>query len=246
MTVGKAMLDLAGKASPVQMERFQMALDDAQAVAGRMFVPVLELATDGMRLFGDVLASILPSADEMRTVLAPIKDAFNDLRDGLAPMAPVLRELIKFSIQGAAAILKLSITLNPFIKILGALGRLSGAAPLETSVGAAQKPAQFMSVDAYIRQSYAAAASMGSPGEKEKKGPLDTMIDAAIAWFKNPWVTIPGGERGAAAVRAAVPGGGYGGFAGDIGATLIPGLGPLKKLADIIGASLGYGAGGAS
>src|SRR3984957_20952683 len=96
------------------MERFQLALDDTQAVIGRMFVPVLELATDGVRMIGDTLASILPSADEMRTALLPFKDAFKDLGDTLAPLRQVLKGMISGFVTLSGWLLKIQVWITTF------------------------------------------------------------------------------------------------------------------------------------
>ena len=57
-----------GARSPATMERFERALLDVTAVIGETFTPILEVVTEGVKLFGDVLASILPDASEMREI----------------------------------------------------------------------------------------------------------------------------------------------------------------------------------
>lgn len=73
----------AAKASPAVFKQFQVAIEDVQGVIGQRFVPVLEVMTDFVRLFGDVLHTILPDIQTMRAMVAPIRMFFSALREEL-------------------------------------------------------------------------------------------------------------------------------------------------------------------
>lgn len=65
----------AALAAPGTYQQFAFALEDVQAVIGLSFLPTLEMMRDAVRLVGDTLASILPSANEMRGAMAEVRNA---------------------------------------------------------------------------------------------------------------------------------------------------------------------------
>lgn len=84
-------------AAPGMMEQFSIALQDVMGVIGGTALPVMELLRDGIRLFGDVLANILPNADEVRQALSAVTEAFGPLRDAvmemMAEIGPSIRQV---------------------------------------------------------------------------------------------------------------------------------------------------------
>ncbi len=180
--VGSAMVSMAAKASPAAFERFQIATEDAQAVLGRVFVPVLELATEGIRTVGDVLAEILPSSKEMREALAPLQDAFTQIKDSIAPLIPYLKGAVTGFIAVGAKIAEFTAkTLANFFKWVGMYEEGSSKAFAGKSLGASAQPAQFMDVKSYLRQSYEKAASMGAEGKtpEEHLSKLPDILETA-------------------------------------------------------------------
>jgi hypothetical protein len=160
-------------ASPGTAERFDLALKDATAVVGQALTPVLEQATSIVRLFGDILATILPSAAEFREALAPISDFLNDLRDALGSIAPVIHEVLVEGLKILGAALRTVIL--PF-RILAKIieGLFGGAEALKTSMGAAVRNVSFQSAESFAKQVNLAAFKSGIG---TGKGPLDKIGD---------------------------------------------------------------------
>jgi hypothetical protein len=92
------LLGAAGKASPMSVRQWQRALDDAQAIIGSAFIPVLEIFKDAVRLAGDALANLLPSSGEVREALSVLRITFNqmgrELRSLFKEIGPDIRDLI--------------------------------------------------------------------------------------------------------------------------------------------------------
>lgn len=236
--VTAAMIQLGKAASPVAAEKLDMALEDMQATMGRVFVPVVELATDGIRLMGDALASILPSTEEMREAMAPFKDMFADLRDAFASVAPALKELIKFAVQVQSVVWKLTAVFATWPIQLGKLfGLFSGKEPLKSSVGAAARPASFSSIDEYSRKLYLSALSSGNAtgGGAPEKGPVETLIEQAIEQLK----IIAGAVTKAKDVKEAITS--AAGTAGDVAAWLSPPVAIARGLRRVLDGTGGAG-----
>src|SRR5262249_16452470 len=144
-------MDFARKASPAQAERLDAAFGDLEATIGKSFVPILEQTTDGVRLAGDVLASILPETGEMREALAPVKDVMTELRNAASDTARALRLIVggmvkwpAVQVKIGAAITSFLIQVGRYLSPLAALGRaVGGGTPLRSSVGAAGGHASF-------------------------------------------------------------------------------------------------------
>jgi len=139
--VGHAMMNLARSANPVAAERFDYAMRDLSAVMGRVFVPILEKGTDVVRLFADIMATALPSTDDVREVFAELDPVLQDLRSVAADLAPVVRSQLVGALKDAAFAMKMVATAFqylsslPIVKQLIALGG-GGNAKLESSFGA--------------------------------------------------------------------------------------------------------------
>jgi hypothetical protein len=155
------------------MERFQVILDDVSGVIGQTLLPVIEVLSQAARLFGDVLASILPSADEMREALKPVSDFLEDLRDALAPIVPIIKDVLSVALKGLAEVLRQ--VLAPFrllAQIIGALFGSEDAKPLKSSQGAAARNISFTNPEQFAR-SVNVAAFRGAAGQGEYHSPLD-------------------------------------------------------------------------
>jgi hypothetical protein len=147
-------------ASPGTIERFDLALADATAVVGQRLVPVFEVLTAGVRLVGDFFQTILPPAQEFRAALAPISDALKDLRDALASIAPVIRNILVAEIKTLGEAIR--VTLVPIRLLAGFLEGLFGKGKaLETSVGAAVRNVSFQSAESFAKQVNIAAFKSG-------------------------------------------------------------------------------------
>lgn len=195
-TVG-TLTDFAAKASPGTMMQFTRAVEDSQAVIGRTFVPVLESMRDGVRLFGDVLASILPDTSEVSAVLTTFKEAFGEfgssVREAMGEFGPVIKTgfLVVIKMLGDAAAWAVR-QLKPLVTWLGEFFRpireMLGLSPeARSSVGAAAAPARFGAISDYQRQLQIAAFSGGATAASlpTTVGGIQRTIDEIYAWLRS-------------------------------------------------------------
>ncbi len=127
--LGSTAESTVGKFAPGALLRFNYVMDDVQATIGEALLPVLNLMTDGMRLVGDTLASILPSTDDMTAALSPISEIVDTLREALGEVAPDLKDLGKTLLQGLAVGLQLAADgVKLLVKFLEALFSSAGDA----------------------------------------------------------------------------------------------------------------------
>ncbi len=89
-----AVLGAVGKFNPAVVMQFEDALDDIQATLGKFLLPMVEHWTEAMRLAGDVLASILPSSQELRAVMAEYKPLFSEIRTVMSALAPIIKDAL--------------------------------------------------------------------------------------------------------------------------------------------------------
>src|SRR5262249_36541024 len=96
--ITSSMVRMASVASPAAFRAWAVALEDVQGVIGRTFVPVLNLMREGVRLFGDVLAEVLPNQQEVGAALAEFRQAFRDMgrevRAVMATAGPDIRDVL--------------------------------------------------------------------------------------------------------------------------------------------------------
>ena len=185
MAAASAIKDFVKAARPGTIERFNIAVQDTQAVIGQRLAPVFEdLLIPAVRLFGDFLHSILPDADQFRELLKPAGELLGDLRDVLAPLAPVVKDVLVTGLKLLGEAIRL--LLIPVRALLDFLGvQLGHAAPLKSSVGAAARSIKFQDPLAAAHEVYAAAFRMGAGGGKQET-PLDkigTKIDTANSYL---------------------------------------------------------------
>ena len=209
-------LAFAAQANPKVVERYTLAWDDLQAVVGRSLIPVVELITQGVRLFGDVLASVLPTTQEMRAALAPLGDALKELRDVFAELAPYIKVTITGALLTLGYTLKgLALTIKALLLPLRQLGLLGGK-QLASSVGAANKGVSFTGAEEYAKSVYQAAYASAQPGEGNL--PVESAVNLIVrdvakiaSILSNPLkiVPLPGpeGVRAVANGAAAQAGG---------------------------------------
>ncbi len=164
------LVGFAAKASPGQFLMFQRALEDVQGVIGQSFLPVLELMRIGVRLFGDVLANILPSMSEVREALDPVREGLLEfgsaVREILTEVGPLIRIFFIANIKILIAVLSplgnaflyvtkgIAAFLRPLRELMAVLGVDTG---LRSSVGAAANPAKIQGLQEYQEQLQTAA-----------------------------------------------------------------------------------------
>jgi type VI secretion system secreted protein VgrG len=176
--VGKTLKDafaetqhLVSKANPAVMKRFTLAFDDMEAVVGHRLTPVMETATKITREIGDVLATVLPNTSEMRDVLAPLGDTFKDVVQATKPLIFAMKEGLSAALHELATTVQFT------------AGVTSGATEhwrqwakrmgmeMESSMGAAARPAKVQGIESYLNSAYASALSSGGndPGQQTAK-----------------------------------------------------------------------------
>lgn len=219
---------MAGLASPASLMLFNHALEDTQAVIGRSFVPVLDTMRDGVRLFGDVLASILPDTNEVNSVLVEAKAAFNEFRgsvkEAMGEFGPVVKTglLVVIKALGDAAAWTMR-QLQPLVRWIGDFFRpiretLGLSAQSQSSVGAAARGANFSGFDEYSRklQLAAFAGPSGANPEVRATNEVRDAIQSIERWLQSRFGTpaiVQTLQSNPGAVRAvqaglAIPGGG--------------------------------------
>lgn len=129
--ITSTLVSFTAKASPGIFGTWTRALEDVQAVIGHSFLPVLELMRDSVRLFGDVLANILPSSTEVRTALIGLRGTFSEvsgvIRESLREIGPEMREMFVGMIKELSYAMKdLAPAIKPLIEIVTMLARLFG------------------------------------------------------------------------------------------------------------------------
>lgn len=105
----ETLTSFAGKASPASIMMFQYAIEDVQAVIGGSFLPVLRLMRDGVRLFGDTLATILPNFRQVGEAMTVFTNAFHEanmqIRASLAVIGPQIRTVLIDTIRQVSGVL---------------------------------------------------------------------------------------------------------------------------------------------
>jgi hypothetical protein len=189
-------VSLSKIANPAQATLYEMAVADLYGVIGQRLTPVVELATDAMRMFGDFLASVLPSSAEVRMALAPLKEALNTLKGALVAIVPVVRDFL------LRALLELARAFAFVAGFLGALFGTGGGQFPASGRGAAARPAQmFGDINSAIEAMNVAALS-GASIEEVQAGYLEEIRD----WCLRVEDAITGAKRAGAQAGNIVTG----------------------------------------
>jgi hypothetical protein len=181
-----------GAANPYALERYQLAVNDVNAVIGRVLVPTLNQMETGIRLVGDTLASILPTTEEMDVIVGTLNSGWAEMRKQMEALAPALRELIKVAqlvnpitplddglkkagVEGGfwGAVSKVGGIVSGLGPLTDAWNTLTGKkpGPLANSTGASDfTPARFTSFSEFGKSNMLAAFNQtrgaGSPAEQ--------------------------------------------------------------------------------
>lgn len=150
-----------GYGAPAVLKQFQIAMEDIQGVLGQSFAPVLMEGTKIVRLFGDILATLLPNFAEMAQIMGPVQEAFaelnNEVRKAMVEIGPTARQGIIYALQlvayAAAGTARTLMDLLHAAEYLGSmLGFEAASGPMRSSIGAAVRPAEITSIESYRRQ----------------------------------------------------------------------------------------------
>jgi len=166
-----AVKQLGGAASPAALDRFNLAMADVAAVAGRTLVPVLELMGDYARMMGDFWATVLPSSSEIREAMSPLREVFAELRKALQDVAPLLRQVLITGVRALAVGMRILATV--FVAFSESLREAMGIAntggPLQSSMGASGGRGTFSSLEDYAKRVYAGALNSGQMNQQEQQ-----------------------------------------------------------------------------
>ncbi len=228
-----ALIGFAAKASPGQFRLWQIALEDVQAVIGRTFLPVLELMRMGVRLFGNVLAEILPNTGEVRGALSELREMFGrmarEIGSLMSTIGPQIREFLIEGLRSlshwlavaAQAVGILALRLKTFFEGMRGPGGRTGEAP-RGSEGAAARPAQFLGLEEYKKQlQLAAIREPGAMSEDEKMvarltdiavterqaldlaNRVEKFFNDTVSWIKSAWLDVSSTAKSVAFVANA-------------------------------------------
>ena len=167
------MVALAGKASPAGLNRLSTAFDDAMAAAGTAFLPVLDAVTVGVRLLGDVFATLAPGIEPILTILTDLwKELFAEIGGLANTFLPMIVSALQFfakALSWVVFILKwLPLPMNALMFIAKGINFLTGgkegAGGLKSSVGMAPGKASFTGLEEF--GAHATIAALESGGAK--------------------------------------------------------------------------------
>lgn len=145
--LGSVLGTLVGKAAPVEVEKFQIALNDTLAVIGRALIPVMQTMTELMRLAGDTFATFTGLVSGfLAAAMVPLTAVFRAFFDVagrvgaalgkvLAAATPILAGLAE---SFTAIFSAVSPVINLLIDLIG--GLLAGAMGVLASVVEAAVP----------------------------------------------------------------------------------------------------------
>ena len=210
-------VSLAGFASPGALIRWNLAMDRATATLGRSLIPVLDTLTHGLQIFGDVLASVLPSQAEMRAAMEPVNQALRELRPVLADMVPLWKELANVGLRSFAKALELAtagmrVSSNVSLALQRSAAGLWGfQLPEGKGLDKAAPPPgapKFQQVEDYLREVSVAALTqaMGVDADPTKQTAKNTkdLLDEFKQFKEAVWAVLNGDVGGD--VRGAVEG----------------------------------------
>lgn len=191
-----AVFGLAGAADERSLKEYNEAWADMAAVVGRVFVPILDSATEGVRLFADFLATILPSTEEIRSIFGDT-GMWDEVREALTVIAPIVKLVLVEHLKLAAFALKeLARNINFMLDVasrLPVVGNLiqamktavnTGVIPgLASSEGAAEQgkmhKASFIGLAELEKQTQIAALESGRlQWQEQQLGFLQTIANA--------------------------------------------------------------------
>ncbi len=176
-------------ASPGVFHQWQIVLQDIAGVIGQTLTPALVLLRDAFRFFGDILATLLPTAQELTEMLTPLRDIFDEfaqsVRELLDEMGPELKFAINIVfgmiIAGFMVLFKIA---SDFMRLVTAIHSLLGIkyepTEIKSSVGAAARPAHFSSLEEFEKgfQQAALSSSASIPEQQlDKLGSIESILE---------------------------------------------------------------------
>jgi hypothetical protein len=183
--IGNSVAEFVQLASPVHVQRFVIASEDLTASIGKILIPMMEFATKTTRAFADVIFTLSGPLKRLTEAgFDQLATVFDAAMDTLTPFIPLLTSwinLMALAMESQAAWMKMIGQLNHLFSFGGAAG---GGKILKDSTGAAVRPAQFTSVEAYGKAAQQAAFSLGSAADPAEQTSLTVkdIYNLLVSW----------------------------------------------------------------
>jgi hypothetical protein len=220
-----SLTSMAIVASPAAGKQLELATRDVQGVIGQSFLPVLQMMTKGIRFAGDVIATVLPSYQDVSSALSGLRGTFSEfgdtikqllkdvgpemksgliegLRIGANAMSLFVKGLDKFA-KGVDMAAKIIGTNLRMVGINNSLGL--GLGSMKSARGAGSGQASFDSFEGYEQKLQQGAYSSGAMTMDQVPNFVSGIskgIDILVSSLQ--WMTEEGLKR---AVAAVIPGG---------------------------------------
>ncbi len=216
------LVGFAAVASPSQFKRFQMAIEDVQGVIGQAFLPVLNMMRDGIKMFGDVLATILPNTNEVYDALGDLRGTFSEfgktLTEFFVEFGPMIKEFFIGSLQLLAAAMSSVIKviqsliqwLSPLLKTLRDFFGIAANSKkeLESGTGAAARQVQISGFEQYQQEVQKRAfAEPGRPTAEDLPKTVSNIEKyiASVAKWAESFTLTALGEQILKAIKDSLP-----------------------------------------
>jgi hypothetical protein len=163
----ESVLKIVEIGAPAVFKEFQDAYRDAMAVIGQALAPLVKHWADLLRIFGDFLASVLPSQQEMQAIFDEMKPAMDALREVLQEIAPYVKDVVVGALRLFAEHLKIvAKAVEQVMDVLRAITPSWGAAPLASARGRGDhSPASFVNVEEIGARARQASFSVAAAAE---------------------------------------------------------------------------------
>lgn len=199
--------ELVEVANPEVVEMFNAALRDIKGVIGQSLTPIIQALIPLIRMWGDFIASIIPSASQVNGIMQSLQPLFDDFRAELADLAPIIKMVVDWTIKLAAVIVQFTVYLlhlyNTIMKMLrqqtiealglpqapggAGSGRFSGS-----SVGAAARQASFTGIEQLGKDLQLAAFSKGLDPSVRTANAAEQINQKLGPWRQAPPPPDPG------------------------------------------------------
>lgn len=174
--MGEAIVALTRVSNPGKVELMTQALEDFEGVVGRFVAPIVDGLTERFRLWGDTMATILPSSAAMRELAEAFDPVMKEFRKTLAEIGPLIKDVLVWGLHAAAVAIRTFsealaavmgfIRESPLGRFLASLASHTG---VESSVGAAARGASFVGTEDIGRNIILGALQRGTAEESAKR-----------------------------------------------------------------------------
>jgi hypothetical protein len=189
----ESLTSFAELAAPSQVKMMNIEIRNFMATIGASFVPVVQLMTSVIRDLGDIIANIIPNAQEVQEALAWFPSFMQDWKRTAEELGPILREflianlkllgvvahLVAIEIEGvviAFRILFATLTMG-LSEITLAMMKAYGALQPKRARTMAAQPASISGIEEYQKQLQISAFSQGGATMTDKVDGIGKGVD---------------------------------------------------------------------